>query len=172
MDRTTASSDQRNLISEAKNRLHLTILQSQIDLHLPKDSPLLQRASRAVNLLTPAETYWLYKKDWNPEEKTFVLYHVDRERSKKKPEHMPLGKVAVLTCLASTALAAQYKDHHTIAGMLALVATTTACSVAIDYAKNRIVDNIFTQRELNTLAQENDHVKTGMRCLSRRIARA
>lgn len=159
---------QSNLLSDAQDRLQLDVLKSQIELCLPSDAPLIQRANHAINLLSPAETYWLNQKAWQSKEKAYILYHVDRERSKKQASNfLPLGKIALTACLGSMATAAQYKDHHTLASMLAIVTAATALSVAIDYTKNHVADN-FEKKILDVLSQENDNIKTGMRCLTQR----
>ena len=106
------------------------------------------------------------QKDWKSSDKTFILYHVDNQRNKRKSK-LNLHSIYVLAVLTTLTTAAWYDHRKSLVPILSIMTVATALDMGIDYLKARALDRI-TRNEFNHLAETNDNIKTAIRCLTPR----
>ena len=127
-------------------------------------------AHKGIDALSLSEALWLNQKKWSSMEKTFILFHIDKARNKRKKQ-LPLTDIAMISALTSVAIAAQCKDHKTLTAVMALLAVTKTLTMAVDLTKDHAL-NKLAQKELNELSQTNENVRMGIRCLTPRTSYA
>ena len=165
---TKLSPEQQQRFQLAKDGLRGTVETCASDLLMQNNSEFIKQANQGIEFLTLAEASWLNQKQWNPTEKTLLLCHVDMTRNKKKKK-LPLFKIALLGNLAIVAATTQHKGYKHLAAMSAVIAAATALDIMLDCIKETTV-NKMTKQAIHNCAQKNDNIRTGIRCLSPRLA--
>ena len=166
MDVQALTPEQQKRLTFAQRGLTDMVTQCQKKFSFSKKSPLICGAYRGVSALSLAEASWLNQKDWTLTDKTFILYHVDKQRNKRRSK-LDFTSIYVLASLSALSAATWHNNHKTLASLLSIVTVATALEIGLDCLKNRTLDKI-TQNKFNHLSKTNENIKTAMRCLTPR----